>query len=122
MNKTFLFYDEGFKHLDFGNGHPMRGDRYQKAMTEFKNLEILEKLDLRKPDLISDDVLTLFHTEGYINLVKEISKRGEGILGPDTPGFKGVYDAALLSVSASIRAVDSLLEGEAGVSVNICGG
>ncbi len=122
MNRTILFYDDGFKNLDFGGGHPMRGDRYQKALAEFKNLGILDRLDLREPDLISDDVLTLFHTEKYINLVKEISEQGKGMLGPDTPGFKGVYDAALLSVSASVKAADSLLENEADVSVNICGG
>ena len=122
MNKIIFFYDEGFKNLDFGSGHPMRGDRYQKALAEFKNMEILDRFDLRKPDLISDDILTMFHTEEYINLVKKISEQDKGMLGPDTPGFKGVYDVAVLSVSASVRAADVLLENEADVSVNICGG
>ncbi len=122
MNRTILFYDEGFRNLDFGGGHPMKGDRYQKALAEFKNMGILDRIDLRKPDLISDDILAMFHTGEYINLVKEISEQGEGTLGPDTPGFKGVYDAALLSVSASVKAADSLLEDEADISINISGG
>ena len=122
MNRVILFYDEGFKNLDFGRGHPMRGDRYQKALAEFKNLGILDKLKLKKPDLVSEDILALFHTREYINLVKDISQKGAGILGPDTPGFKGVYDVALLSLSASVRAADSLLKDEADISINICGG
>ena len=36
MSKAVLFYSEDFKKLDFGIGHPMRGDRYEKALLEFK--------------------------------------------------------------------------------------
>jgi len=118
----FLFYDENFKTLDFGPGHPMRGDRYEKALEEFKKDGILEKVEMRKVEMIDEDILCLFHTSTYVEKVKKISEEGQGIIGPDTPGYKGIYEAALLSVSATIFGVKSLLKNECEVAINICGG
>jgi len=122
MKKGIIFYDEDFRKLDFGPGHPMRGDRYQKALDEFKKLGLLDKLIIRKPDLISERILSLFHTKRYIDLVKKVSNNGRGILGPEVPGFEGIYNVALLSVRSTISGADSLLKDETEVSINICGG
>ena len=122
MNKVVLYYDPGFEALDFGPGHPMRGDRYPRAMGEFRRQGLLERLSVREPEVISDDILTLFHSPAYVELVKKVSATGRGNLGSEVPGFKGIYEAARLSVSATVSGARILAQGEAEVAVNICGG
>ncbi|MDP8214743.1 MAG: hypothetical protein P9M10_06070 [Candidatus Euphemobacter frigidus] len=122
MNKVVLFYDSGFEALDFGPGHPMRGDRYPRAMSEFKRQGILDRLSVREPKIINDNILTLFHTPGYVESVKDVSAAGKGNLGSEVPGFPGIYEVARLSVSATIAGAGILADDEAEVAVNICGG
>ena len=122
MNKVVLFYDPGFEALDFGPGHPMRGDRYPKALAEFRRTGLLEQMEIRSPELIGDDVLTLFHTPEYMGLVKKANTGGEWNVGSEVPGFKGIYDVARLSVSATVGGARALVRDEAEVAVNICGG
>ena len=55
MNKVVLYYDSNFEALDFGPGHPMRGNRYPKALAEFRRMGLLEQLEIRSPELIGDD-------------------------------------------------------------------
>jgi len=122
-NNVVLIYSEDFKNLDFGYGHPMRGDRYGKALAEFKNLNLLDNLTIKNPEIISEDVINLFHTSGYIKKVKEVSNTGNDSFGEEVPGVKGIYDIALLSVSASITAANCVVDNNPfDVAVNICGG
>jgi len=122
MSKVLFFYDSGFEGLDYGPGHPMRGDRYPKALAEFREMGLLERLEVRAPELIGDDILALFHTPGYIERVKEANAGGGRSVGSEVPGFKGIYDAARLSVSATVSAARAPARGEAEAAVNICGG
>ena len=122
MNKVVLYYDSNFEALDFGPGHPMRGDRYPKALAEFRRTGLLEQLEIRSPELIGDDILTLFHTPEYVGLVKEANTGGGRNVGSEVPGFKGIYDVARLSVSATVSGARALVRDEAEVAVNVCGG
>jgi len=122
MSNVALIYSEDFKKLDFGPGHPMRGDRYEKAMEEFKKLNLLNNLTVKKPEMISEEIIELFHTPDYVKNVREVSKTGEGSFGEEVPAFKGIYDIALLSVSASITAANYITDNNYDVAINICGG
>jgi acetoin utilization protein AcuC len=122
MNDVVLIYTDDFKKLDYGPGHPMRGDRYGKALNEFKKTGLLEKLIIKKPENISEGIVGLFHTADYINKVREVSNTGQGNFGEEVPGFKGIYDIALLSVSASVTAADYVTDDDFRVGINICGG
>ncbi len=122
MVKAVLFYDEDFRLLDFGEGHPMRGDRYSKSLAEFKNLGLLGKLELMRPRLVFKEVLGLFHTQEYIKSVEQASKKGESYIGPEVPAFKGIFEVGLLSVSAGINCADAVLGGDFDVGINLCGG
>ncbi len=122
MNDTALIYKDDFKKLDFGPGHPMRGDRYEKAMEEFKKLNLLDKLIIKKPEIISEDIIGLFHTSDYIMKVKEVSNKGWGTLGEEVPGFAGIYDIALLSTSASVTAAEYVTDKDFKTGINLCGG
>jgi len=122
MNKVVLYYDHGFEDLDFGPGHPMRGDRYPKALAEFKRMGLLEEVEILSPELIGEDIIILFHTPNYISRVKEAGSTGRGNLGSEVPAIKGLYEVARLSVSATLGGARALVRGEAEVAVNICGG
>ncbi len=123
MNNVALIYSEDFKKLDFGQGHPMRGDRYKRSLEEFKKMGLLDNLTIKEPELISMDIINLFHTSNYIDKVQKVSKTGHGSFGEEVPGFKGIYDIALLSVSASITAVNYIVDNSPfEVAINICGG
>ncbi|MBL7197423.1 MAG: histone deacetylase family protein [Candidatus Omnitrophica bacterium] len=123
MNNVALIYSNDFKELDFGYGHPMRGDRYRKALEEFKKLDLLDNLTIKKPEMISEDIVSLFHTTDYIKKVREVSNSGGGFLGEEVPAFIGVYDIALLSVSASVTAANYIVDNSPfEVTINICGG
>ena len=123
MNNVIFIYSENFKRLDFGFGHPMRGDRYRKALEEFKKLNLLDNLIIKEPELISRDVINLFHTSDYIDKVQEVSNAGQGSFGEEVPGIKGIYDIILLSVSASVAAADYMVDkSRFDVAINICGG
>ncbi len=122
MKNVALIYNDDFKKLDFGQGHPMRGDRYEKALEEFKKLNLLDNLTIKEPELISRDVINLFHTSDYINNVQEVSKTGKGAFGEEVPSIKGIYNIILLSVSASVTAADYIVDDSFEVAVNICGG
>lgn len=123
MNNVMLIYSDDFKKLDFGYGHPMRGDRYRKALEEFKKLNLLDNLTIKKPEMISGDIINLFHTSDYIKNVQEVSNTGQGSFGEEVPGFKGIYDVALLSVGASITAANYITDNNSfDVAINICGG
>jgi len=123
MNNVILIYSDDFKRLDFGYGHPMRGDRYRKALEEFKKMNLLDNLTIKEPKLTSKEIINLFHTSGYIERVQEVGKIGQGSFGDEVPGVKGIYDIVLLSVSASVTAVNSITDNNSfTVGINICGG
>ncbi|MFO7891032.1 MAG: hypothetical protein R6V04_11900 [bacterium] len=123
MESVALIYSENFKNLDFGFGHPMKGDRYEKALNEFKKLHLLDNLYIKEPEIIPEEVVRLFHTAEYIDKVKEVSNTGQGSYGDEVPAMKGIYDSALLSVSASVTAAKYILDdSQFKVAVNICGG
>jgi acetoin utilization deacetylase AcuC-like enzyme len=86
-------------------------------------MDLLDDLTVKEPESISMDIIHLFHTDSYINNVQKVSKTGKGVFGEEVPGFKGIYDIALLSVSASITAVNYIIDNSKfQVAVNICGG
>jgi len=118
MNTVALIYSQDFKKLDFGESHPMRGDRYKKALAEFKSMGLLENLIFKEPILISENIIRLFHDPEYIEKVIEVSETGKGYYGEEVPGMKGIYGIILLSVRASNTAADSILgENQCGVEI-----
>ncbi len=122
MSKAVLFYSEDFKKLDFGIGHPMRGDRYEKALLEFKKEGLLKQLELKEPRLVSKDILEFFHTREYIKRVEAANEGILGYVGEEAPAFRGIFDVGLLSVSAGLNCADELLKGSFELGINFCGG
>ena len=64
------------------------------------------------PERSNEDDLLLFHTQGYVDSVRDASDSGEGYLDfPDTPAFPGVYEASLYAVGSMLHGLGSIASG-----------
>ena len=102
----------------FGEEHPFGPKRYWAFKEEFEsrfinNVQLNTKLVLQPPLQASEEQLLLFHTQDYINKVKELSEKGEGYLDcGDTPARKGIYDSARCVVGTTLKAIDLIMKNE----------
>lgn len=107
----------------FGEEHPFGPKRYRAFKEEFELRQLNKKVKLSKPQHASEQHLTLFHTQDYINKVKKLSDKGEGYLDyGDTPARKGIYEAALTVVGATLKAVDLIMQGKCSHAFTPIGG
>jgi acetoin utilization protein AcuC len=97
----------------FPDGHPFGPDRYGAFMREFEARGLNRRVRLLEPRQATYDELLSFHSPAYVDFVRERSQTGQGYLDAgDTPAFRGVYEAAANVVGATLRAADSIMEGE----------
>jgi acetoin utilization protein AcuC len=98
----------------FGEGHPFGPDRHGAFLREFENRGFATRALMLEPRLASDEELLSFHTPGYVNLVRERSVTGQGLLDDGvTPAFRGVFEAAANVVGATLIAAEAILNGAA---------
>ena len=102
----------------FGEQHPFGPKRYWAFKEEFEsrflnNGQLNKNISLCNPQQASEEQLALFHTQGYINKVKILSKKGEGFLDcGDTPARKGIYDSARFVVGTTLKAIDLIMNND----------
>ena len=84
---------------------------------------------LVEPRRATEEELLRFHTGPYVDAVRRLGD-GDGSVvssafgfGPgDNPAFEGMYEAAIWSTGASLKAVELLVSGEADAAFSISGG
>lgn len=107
----------------FPKPHPLNEDRYKIFLDKLRRYldeKVFIKLEARKA---SDEEILLFHDEGYLELVKRLSKIGKGYLDyGDTPAYPGVYEASAFSAGSTLRALDAIFQGEVDHAFNPTGG
>jgi acetoin utilization protein AcuC len=113
----------------FPGGHPMNNARTQlfgESLTSIAEETAEEPhscIEIVTPTQASSEDVRLFHTERYIEIVKESSISGSGYLDfPDTPSFQGVYEASMYAVGGTLIGLDSILRGEFSHFFNPVGG
>jgi acetoin utilization protein AcuC len=57
------------------------------------------------------NILERVHSSQYIEKVRTISETGQGEIDIDTPGFKGIYENALVLSGATVTGVRAILSG-----------
>jgi acetoin utilization protein AcuC len=98
-------------HYHFGEQHPFGPKRYWAFKEEFLSRGLDKKVQLSEPQTASEEQPALFHSQDYINKVKEYSLTGEGYLDAgDTPARQGIYEAALTVVGTTLKAVDLIMQ------------
>jgi acetoin utilization protein AcuC len=68
-----------------------------------------QQLEVREPVQGSRADTLLFHLPEYVERVEALSQAGVGMLDPDTPVFKGIYEAALVVVGTVLAAVEAIM-------------
>jgi acetoin utilization protein AcuC len=97
----------------FGDGHPFGPDRHAAFVREFEARSLDKRVHILQPRVATEDELRAFHTQGYVDFVRERSVNGQGFLdGGDTPAFRGVYEAAACVVGATLNAAEAIMQGE----------
>lgn len=96
-----------------------------KALGVFEREDVL----LQEPKEVKDEVLRLFHGQEYIDKVKEASDgtlhTGSFIFGlgtGDNPIFKGMYEASVVHVGATIQSTDLVASEKVNHSFSPAGG
>ncbi|KAF1572161.1 UNVERIFIED_CONTAM: Histone deacetylase 1, partial [Eudyptes robustus] len=125
------FYDGDVGNFYYGQGHPMKPHRIRMTHSLLCAYGIYNKLDVFRPDPATFETLTSFHSDDYINFLKDIrpdniSNFGNAMqnfnVGEDCPVFDGLYEFCCISSGGSLAAASKLNLGEADIAINWMGG
>jgi acetoin utilization protein AcuC len=118
-------YGEALARYGFGGSHPLGTDRLQAFWSKFQaeELDNSESIRIEDPVLAEEKVLLYFHSQNYVDFVKQASVIGQGFLDQgDTPAFKGAFEASSYVVGSTLRALDLVMKGEVDHAFNPIGG
>jgi len=108
--KLCVMFDDKLASYHFGENHPFGPKRYWVFKEEFERRSLNKKASLCSAQLATEKHLQLFHTQDYIQKVKQLSISGEGYLDcGDTPACIGIFDAACLVVGTTLKAIDLIM-------------
>ena len=129
--QTAFVYDDLLSRHNLSDGHPMKPERLRYSYEMLDAYEAFDAPNTRivKPRMATEEEILTHHTVEYLRAVREFS-RGEMSSNPaaynfgpgDNPIYDGIYEAALWSTGASIRAAELLGSGEAAAAFSISGG
>jgi len=119
-----VVYSPDYAKVDFGPNHPLQGARYTEAWKVMNRRGIASNPAIVQlaPRHATKEEVRLAHEEGYLEQVRWLSRAGTGMLSPDTPSFKGMYEYGFLTVGGSIVAVEAVLAGSVAHAINLAGG
>jgi acetoin utilization protein AcuC len=111
----------------FPDGNPMNSSRLGEFSRYLQSISGrkggLWDVELLSPVRGTEEDLLLFHTEEFVDRIKNASDTGEGLLdGGDTPAFKGMFEASLYPVGNSLNGLRMIMKGEVEHFFNPVGG
>ena len=131
MRRTAFVYDDLLSEHTLSETHPMKPERlrYTHEMLSAYGAFEAPGVVLALPGQADEDDILSYHTPEYLRAVRSFS-RGETSLNPaafnfgpgDNPAYEGMYEAALWSTGASLRAARMLAAGDAQAAFSISGG
>ena len=127
---AFVYHDVLSQHV-LSEAHPMKPSRLRYT---YELLESYGALDTPSSKLVMPRQATVqevlsYHTPGYLDAVQSFS-RGDTSLNAadfnfglgDNPAYEGIYEAAVWSTGASLKAAELLMSGEVEAAFSISGG
>jgi len=110
---TCIYLGQALADYGFKDGHPLGPRRHDAFRDELLRLELDRELTVQAPVAASLELLRLFHTDDYIDKVRDYSLSGHGYLDcGDTPSFVGMFEAASHVAGSVIDAIDRIMKGE----------
>ncbi len=123
--KTALIYCDEYDKYHFGKGHPFQPIRLKLMIDLMNEINLLNDENVRcyAPRMASEEDLLAVHSEEYVDMIRRLSKVGEGLVDTgDTPIVKGVYEASRFIVGGSILGADLVMSDEVNHAFNPGGG
>lgn len=118
MCKTAIFLCKELASYGFGNSHPFSNDRMYSFETRFNFLKLDKspQISILKPEIANEDEIMQFHDKNYLERVKDLSNKGNGVLDlGDTPAFRGMYGATCYVVGTSLKALEFVMDTKEGI-------
>jgi acetoin utilization protein AcuC len=129
--RAALVCSPGYWAHEHGGGHPLRAERLHRTYDLLQAYRAFraKNASLVAPRLATDDELSLFHTQPYIDAVRRLSEGDPYVpahrfgFGPgDNPVFEGMDTSERLKVGGSLLGAQMLMRGQAEAVFNIGGG
>jgi acetoin utilization protein AcuC len=110
--RVAVVYHPDILSLDFGEGHPLRADRYPNFLSLFSKLALDRdpRFEVCGCSPATDEDLLLVHSADYIKEVHELAAQN-GFLSMDTPVNPAVVKGAYLAVGGALEAGKRAVEG-----------
>ena len=129
--RAAFVYEDALAQHSLSEVHPMKPVRlkYTYELLDAYGAFEADEVELVEPRMADEREVLGFHTEDYLSTVQVLS-HGEGVSDPgefnfgpgDNPIYEGMYEAALLSTGASLRAAEMLVADEVEAALSISGG
>lgn len=111
--ETFVYLGQELAAYNFGKTHPFGPARHDSFAKRFYADSLDKQVQILAPVVGTDEQLLSFHTQNYVELVRERSQSGEGVLDcGDTPAFVGVFGIAKTVVGTTVNGVERIMRGE----------
>src|SRR4030067_547924 len=126
-----LFYSDKLSGFDFGPAHPFKPSRAKHMMDLLSRYSLLnaKNQQIIAPEPVHEDLLYLFHTREYIELLKRagqtefsIDMLKAGLGTEDDPIVPGIYDFSRTAAGGTHRGAVMLAAGDADIVFNPIGG
>ncbi|BBD72799.1 acetoin utilization protein AcuC [Sulfodiicoccus acidiphilus] len=123
MHETAFLWSDDFLKYSFPDDHPFKAERERITRELLFTMGLVDKIEILEPDPAGEEDLLIVHKKEYVKFVESVSNEGKGFLDQgDTPAFKGIFDASLVRVGATLKALDLVSKGRFRHAMNIGGG
>ena len=127
--KTFVYINcPGVEKYRFSAYHPLRPERVTLSQELAHMVGVLHDGDMVTAEPASPDLVAEVHSPRYVRIVQTLSEGKPvpscyefGFASGDNPPFRGMFEASLAVVGASVAAAQAVMDG-AQVAVNLAGG
>ena len=104
----FVYHEDYLRHNT--GYHLESAERLISIMKKLQEQGLTNKMDRILPMRALPEQIEYVHTGAYLEKVEAMSRRGGGMLDPDTPLCSDTYDIALLAAGGVIKAVDEVMD------------
>ena len=129
--RVSYYYDNEIGNYHYGPQHPMKPHRVRMTHNLVVNYNLSRKMDIFRPKLVSAAQLTRFHTDDYVQFLKQITPDNameftrqlqRFNVGEDCPVFDGLFEYCQIYTSGSIGGAARLNQGATDIAINWAGG
>lgn len=129
--RVAYYYDSNVGNYYYGQGHVMKPHRIRMTHHLLLNYGIYRHLEVYRPFPASFEDMTRFHSEDYMNFLKNATPENlkqynkqmlKFNVGEDCPVFDGLFEFCQLSSGGSIAAAVKMNKQKADIAINWMGG